>query len=60
MHMEQFFENAKSVQRAIEFTQRFERSVLVISCWYVYTAIEKDFMQSLCVFLGYESMSLTG
>ena len=29
MHMEQFFENAKSVQRAIDFTQRFERSVLV-------------------------------
>ena len=40
MHMEQFFENAKSVQRAIEFTQRFERSVIAISFlaymyWYV-------------------------
>ena len=30
MHMEQFFENAKSVQRAIDFTQRFERSVLIM------------------------------
>ena len=29
--MEQFFENAKSVRRAIEFTQRFERSAYFVS-----------------------------
>ena len=30
--MEQFFENAKTVKRAIEFTQRFERWEYALSC----------------------------
>ena len=47
--MEQFFENAKSVQRAIEFTQRFERSVFVIT---LYTTIEKTSYDFYIIFLA--------